>query len=66
MAGALNILRGFGEYGDECWAARYKTVFDRMEAMVLPEGGVTNAAVRVWVWVARTPSRPPGASTTAL
>ncbi len=32
-AGDLNILRGYGEYGDEYWAARYRTVFDRMEAL---------------------------------
>ena len=35
-AGDLNILRGYAEYGDEYWAARYKTVFDRMEVMGLP------------------------------
>lgn len=35
-AGDLNILRGYGEYGDDYWAARYKTVFDRMETMGLP------------------------------
>ena len=34
--GDLNILRGYGEYGDDYWAARYKTVFDRMEVMGLP------------------------------
>lgn len=35
-AGDMNILRGYGEYGDEYWAARYKTVFDRMEVIGLP------------------------------
>ena len=35
-AGDMNILRGYGEYGDEYWAARYRTVFDRMEIMGLP------------------------------
>ena len=35
-AGDLNILRGYGEDGSAYWAARYKTVFDRMEAMGLP------------------------------
>ena len=35
-AGDLNTLRGYGEYGDDYWAGRYKTVFDRMEAMGLP------------------------------
>ena len=35
-AGDMNILRGYGEYGSGYWAARYKTVFDRMEAMGLP------------------------------
>lgn len=34
-AGDLNILRGYGEKGDRYWAARYKTVFDRLEAMGL-------------------------------
>lgn len=34
-AGDLNILRGYGEFGDEYWAARYRTVFDRMEAIGL-------------------------------
>ena len=32
----MNILRGYGEYGSGYWAARYKTVFDRMESMGLP------------------------------
>ena len=35
-AGDMNILRGYGEYGDDYWAARYRTVFDRMKAMGLP------------------------------
>ena len=35
-AGDMNILRGYGEHGDDYWAARYKTVFDRMEVMGLP------------------------------
>ena len=35
-AGDLNILRGYGEHGDDYWAGRYKTVFDRMEVMGLP------------------------------
>ena len=35
-AGDLNILRGYGEHGDDYWAARYKTVFDRMDSMGLP------------------------------
>jgi len=34
-AGDLNILHGYGEYGDSYWAARYATVFDRAEAMGL-------------------------------
>ena len=38
-AGDLNILRGYGEYGDDYWAARYKTVFDRMQVMGLPCAG---------------------------
>ena len=35
-SGDLNILRGHGEHGSAYWAARYKTVFDRMEALGLP------------------------------
>lgn len=35
-AGDLNVLRGYGEHGDGYWAARYKTVFDRMDIMGLP------------------------------
>ena len=35
-AGDMNILRGYGEHGSGYWAARYKTVFDRLEAMGLP------------------------------
>jgi exonuclease III len=34
-AGDLNILHGYGDYGDSYWAARYATVFDRAEAMGL-------------------------------
>ena len=34
-AGDLNILHGHGERGSEYWAARYGTVFDRMEALGL-------------------------------
>ena len=35
-AGDMNILRGYGEHGDDYWAARYRTVFDRTEVMGLP------------------------------
>ena len=35
-AGDMNVLRGCGEDGNEYFAARYKTVFDRMEALGLP------------------------------
>lgn len=35
VAGDLNILHRYGEYGDSYWAARYATVFDRAEAMGL-------------------------------
>jgi hypothetical protein len=35
-AGDLNILYGYGEYGSRYWAARYDTVFKRMEAIGLP------------------------------
>ena len=30
--GDLNVLHGYGDYGNEYWAERYGTVFDRMEA----------------------------------
>lgn len=32
-AGDLNILHGYGDCGDEYWAGRYASVFDRMEAL---------------------------------
>lgn len=35
-AGDLNILYGYGDYGNKYWAGRYATVFDRMEALGLP------------------------------
>ena len=35
-AGDLNICRGHGENGNEYWAARYATVFARMEAIGIP------------------------------
>ena len=34
-AGDLNILHGYGEHGNEYWAGRYGSVFDRMEALGL-------------------------------
>jgi exonuclease III len=34
-AGDLNILRGYGEYGNSYWKGRYATVFARAEAMGL-------------------------------
>ena len=34
-AGDLNILHGHGEAGSRYWAGRYRTVFDRMEALGL-------------------------------
>ena len=34
-AGDLNILHGYGEDGSEYWAGRYRTVFERMEALGL-------------------------------
>jgi hypothetical protein len=36
VAGDLNILHGHGEDGSSYWARRYRTVFDRMEALGLP------------------------------
>ncbi len=38
-AGDLNILHGYGDYGNSYWAARYRTVFDRMEALGLSFAG---------------------------
>ena len=35
-AGDLNLMRGYSADGSPYWAARYRTVFDRMEAMGLP------------------------------
>ncbi len=35
-AGDLNVLRGYGENGSAYWARRYRTVFDRMEAIGVP------------------------------
>ena len=35
-AGDLNILHGHGEGGSAYWAARYATVFERMEALGVP------------------------------
>ena len=34
--GDLNILHGYGDYGNAYWAARYATVFSRMSALGLP------------------------------
>ena len=34
-AGDLNVLNGYGEYGNRYWAGRYGSVFDRMEALGL-------------------------------
>jgi endonuclease/exonuclease/phosphatase family metal-dependent hydrolase len=35
VAGDLNLLYGYGEYGDPYWAARYESVFSRMTALGL-------------------------------
>ena len=35
-AGDLNILYGCGDFGSPYWAARYETVFTRMDALGLP------------------------------
>ena len=35
VAGDWNILRGYGEYGNTYWKARYDTVFERAEALGL-------------------------------
>ena len=37
--GDLNILYGHGEFGNDYWAGRYRTVFDRMEALGLTFAG---------------------------
>ena len=34
-AGDLNVLHGYGEHGDPYFAARYQTIFSRMEALGL-------------------------------
>jgi endonuclease/exonuclease/phosphatase family metal-dependent hydrolase len=36
VGGDLNILRGYGENRSPYWAARYRTVFDRFDAVGLP------------------------------
>src|SRR5215213_592760 len=35
VAGDWNLLRGYGEHGDDYWRARYDTVFSRAEALNL-------------------------------
>ena len=35
-SGDLNILYGYGEEGNNYWAGRYATTFDRMAAMGIP------------------------------
>ena len=35
VAGDWNLLRGYGEHGDEYWRARYDTVFSGAEALNL-------------------------------
>ena len=35
VAGDWNLLRGYGEFGDPYWRARYDSVFDRAEALGL-------------------------------
>jgi len=35
VAGDWNLMFGYGEFGLEYWAGRYKTVFDRMKALGL-------------------------------
>jgi endonuclease/exonuclease/phosphatase family metal-dependent hydrolase len=35
VAGDWNLMFGYGENGDEFWARRYATVFDRMKALGL-------------------------------
>jgi hypothetical protein len=34
-AGDLNILHGYGEYGNRYWYGRYKTIFDRFQILGL-------------------------------
>jgi len=45
-AGDLNILHGYGEYGNSYWAARYDSVFARMSAMGLMFVGPQSPAGR--------------------
>ena len=35
VAGDLNILYGYGEFGNKYWGTRYKTIFDRFESIGL-------------------------------
>ena len=35
VSGDWNILHGYGEHGSPYWAARYQSVFDRLEAIGL-------------------------------
>lgn len=39
VAGDWNVLRGYGENGDEYWRARYDTVFERAEALCCLSSG---------------------------
>jgi len=39
VAGDLNILYGYGEHGNQYWARRYATIFDRMAALGLKFAG---------------------------
>ena len=39
VAADWNILRGYGEHGDDYWLARYDTVFSRAEALNLRFAG---------------------------
>lgn len=36
VAGDFNVLHGYGEHGSPYWGERYRTVFDRMDALGLP------------------------------
>ncbi len=71
-AGDLNLMRGYSADGSPYWAARYATVFERMEAMGLPCMGpqfpdgrradpwpdvLPGGSLNVPTW--RLPGRPP-------
>ena len=39
VAGDWNALKGYGEHGSPYWKERYRTIFDRFDAIGLPFAG---------------------------